>query len=115
MPNPSFNLDYLNEIFNGNQQNVTEVIALFVEELPVVKEKLNSAIQAQNINETRKAAHKIKSSLRAIGSHELAELAADIEVLSEGGQEKITGKWQSFQQKLPGLENELLLFLTKNK
>jgi len=115
MPNSTFNLDYLNEIFNGNRKSVTEVITLFVEELPVAKEKLNAAIRSKNSNETKKAAHKIKSSLRAIGSHELAGLAANIEVLSDGGQEKIAEQWQSFQQKLPKLENELLLFLAKNK
>jgi HPt (histidine-containing phosphotransfer) domain-containing protein len=115
MPVPAFNLDYLKEIFGNNYQSVAEVIGLFLEELPTAKETLDNTIVRKDKTATRKAAHKIKSSLRAIGANELADIAADIENLSEDNWDKIPELLKSFQNKLPELENQLRLYLLKNK
>jgi HPt (histidine-containing phosphotransfer) domain-containing protein len=115
MPLSAFNLNYLDKIFDGNRKSVIEVIALFVEELPGAKENLKIAIEKKDAVATRKAAHKIKSSLRALGAEKLADIAANIETSSEKNFYEVSDLSKKFHELLPELERQLHEFLTEEK
>lgn len=72
-------LTFLNEISDGDQEFITDVLQTFLEEMPKDMSQLRTAIEAQNIKDIGKLAHKTKSTLQTLGLHELREMAYAIE------------------------------------
>jgi HPt (histidine-containing phosphotransfer) domain-containing protein len=115
MPAQIFNLDYLYEVFEGNKASIIEVVELFIKELPVATKALNTAAKSKDKEEIRKSAHKIKSSLRAVGAKELADIAAKMEHACDKNFNEIPGLLNKFNEMLPELQNELTDYLSANK
>lgn len=72
-------LTFLNEISDGDQEFITDVLQTFLEEMPKDMTQLRSAITTENIVEIGKVAHKTKSTLQTLGLHDLKEMAFEIE------------------------------------
>jgi HPt (histidine-containing phosphotransfer) domain-containing protein len=110
-----FNLDYLKDIFNGNEKSVAEVVKLFLDELPDSVNQLKYAYEENDMQAFRRAAHKLKSSLRAIGADSLGQSAAHMEINSENGVAAISTYWNEFQKELPELEKQLREYLSSRR
>ncbi|MGH1337894.1 MAG: Hpt domain-containing protein [Aureispira sp.] len=72
-------LTFLNEISDGDQEFITDVLQTFLEEMPKDMGQLRTAIEANNSEGIGKVAHKTKSTLQTLGLHELKEMAYTIE------------------------------------
>lgn len=72
-------LTFLNEISDGDQEFITDVLQTFLVEMPKDMSQLRAAIEAENIKDIGKVAHKTKSTLQTLGLHELKEMAYTIE------------------------------------
>jgi HPt (histidine-containing phosphotransfer) domain-containing protein len=74
-----FNLDYLREISSDNDAFVNSIISLFLKDLPHSISLINDAIKEKDFKSLKLHAHKLKSSLRALGANNIAEICAAIE------------------------------------
>lgn len=72
-------LTFLNEISDGDQAFITDVLQTFLEEMPKDMSQLRTAIKKKDITDIGKVAHKTKSTLQTLGLHDLKEMAYDIE------------------------------------
>jgi HPt (histidine-containing phosphotransfer) domain-containing protein len=72
-------LTFLNEISDGDQEFITDVLQTFLEEMPKDMRQLREAIAAKNVQDIGKVAHKTKSTLQTLGLHDLREMAFTIE------------------------------------
>jgi HPt (histidine-containing phosphotransfer) domain-containing protein len=61
------NLDYLNELSNGNPKFVKDMIALFLTEIPQELRVIEEAISKEEYETVRQAAHKLKSTIPFVG------------------------------------------------
>lgn len=78
-------LTFLNEISDGDQDFITDVLQTFLVEMPKDMAQLQLAIDQQQTVEIGKIAHKTKSTLQTLGLHELKELAYSIEQRAKKG------------------------------
>ena len=115
MPNPAYNLNYLNEIFEGNSKSVKEVVEIFLGELPESKELMQASINKKDRENLRRVVHKLKSSLKTIGAYELAGIAAQIENKAEINFKEVEKLTNNFQRLLPDLESQLTEYLKEQK
>lgn len=74
-----YNLEYLQEIGSGNIAFVKSVIELFLKESPENISNLNNAVNGKDYAAAKQHAHKLKSSLRALGAEVPATISAEIE------------------------------------
>lgn len=58
---------------------VTELVDTFLEEAPVMLAELRSAMEAQQVDKFRRAAHSLKSNCHTFGATRLAAMARDLE------------------------------------
>jgi HPt (histidine-containing phosphotransfer) domain-containing protein len=73
------NLDYLQEVSNGNKKFIRDMIKLFLTEVPEELSKLEQTINEKDFEGIRESAHKLKSSIPFVGldkiiRHELSEI-----------------------------------------
>jgi HPt (histidine-containing phosphotransfer) domain-containing protein len=106
-----YNFDYLNNIFNGNTKEIASVVTLFLQQLPEAMRQLEQAKELREPEKLRRAAHKIKSSLRAIGADALGNLAARIEIQSDNDEKIIDSLCEQLLNELPILEKQLKQYL----
>lgn len=69
------------ESVNSDQELLLEIIAILQQETPTLRSELQSAVADCNADETRKAAHKLKGSVRFLGPNEVHSLAEQIELM----------------------------------
>lgn len=107
MSAPLFKFDYLRSVFEGNEKQVSEVIELFLSELPEITQQLSETWKQKKRQEFRRAAHKLKSSLRTIGCDMLADLALQLELHAEEEETVVLPFFQQLSDSLPYLETQL--------
>jgi len=78
-------LTFLNEISDGDQDFITDVLNTFLVEMPKDMAHLKSAVDQQNTLEISRVAHKTKSTLQTLGLNDLKELAYSIEQRAKKG------------------------------
>ena len=69
------------ESVNSDQQLLLEIIAILQQETPTLQSELQDAVTDRNADETRKAAHKLKGSVRFLGPNDVHTLAEQIELM----------------------------------
>ncbi len=74
------NLDYINTIADGNDELLKELSEIFITQVNEIMEILNEAIEQENTETLKQAAHKIKSSLRTFGVKKLADKFEEVEL-----------------------------------
>ncbi len=77
------NLDFLNEISDGNEVFFKEFITLFLNSAPVAVTDMETALKNKDWEMMRQVAHKIKPSFNYVGLKDLNKAAARIEDLSK--------------------------------
>lgn len=78
-------LTFLNEISDGDQDFITDVLNTFLAEMPKDMAQLKHAIEQQDAVDIGRVAHKTKSTLQTLGLHDLKELAYSIEQRAKKG------------------------------
>ena len=82
------NLDYLNEISEGSGDLKRDLISMFIKQVPVFSDQLNSYYQNGDYHSLGKLAHKIKSSVAMMGINDLATDMKTLENIAGEGIEK---------------------------
>jgi HPt (histidine-containing phosphotransfer) domain-containing protein len=73
------NLDYLNEVSDGDIDFVNEIINDYLNKVPIQFVELQAAVNAGDDDAARFIAHKMKSSFQFMGVEQLVLLAQQIE------------------------------------
>ncbi|MES2388229.1 MAG: Hpt domain-containing protein [Bacteroidota bacterium] len=73
------NLDYLNEVADGDREFVLDLIQAFLQLGPEDIEELNTASAEKNWREVSRIVHKLKSAAESMGVQKMSEMAAEVE------------------------------------
>jgi HPt (histidine-containing phosphotransfer) domain-containing protein len=65
----------------GDEELLTEISALFLQECPVMMERLRAAVVAGDAHAVMETAHSMKGSLATLGAEEGVLLAMDLEMM----------------------------------
>ena len=84
-PVEGLDLGYLQSLADGDEQFISEVLTLFVNETPDALRQMVSYIKTGNYTLLKINAHKIKSTLKLLGNDTLANMAQEIENYSQQG------------------------------
>ncbi len=80
-----YSLDKLNEMAQGDEDFITSVISVFLEEVPQDLEELETALNERNYERAYKLAHKIKPNVDLLGMEQTRAAAYQIETLGKNG------------------------------
>jgi HPt (histidine-containing phosphotransfer) domain-containing protein len=69
----------------GEPDVLTEVLQLFLDEVPVRMERLRNAFAAGNIEEVHRAAHSLKGSAGNIGAQAMFEVCKQLDGIGKSG------------------------------
>jgi len=107
------NLSYLNEISNGNNNFMLELIELLFEQLPEYQIKMNEYYNQKDWNNLGRIAHKAKSAIIMVG---MEELALELKKLEENAKEgKNIGDYQEIIVKFVNISNAAIKELQEVK
>ena len=111
MAQKNYNLKKINEIAQGDQGFITEMLETFVENVTIEIDRIQSFRPVENWTAIAETAHKLASNFAYLGAHNLHALAADIEksVLND---HNLTGIAEKTEQMC--LEGILLVNQLKN-
>ena len=105
-----YNLDKVNEMAEGDQDFITSVISVFLEEVPTDLEGLEKAIEARDYENVYKLAHKIKPNVDLLGMEQTRATALEIETLG-----KNTTSIDEIEKKFPLLKKDVLQVVSELK
>jgi HPt (histidine-containing phosphotransfer) domain-containing protein len=85
------NLEYLQELAEGDQDFIADILSMFMEQTPGSIKNLQQLAAAQNWQQVKALAHKMKSSVVMIGNKQLEEIFVSLqaEALSDQAAVKI--------------------------
>lgn len=78
-----YNLDKINEMADGDEDFITSVISVFLEEVPADLEGLEVALEQKNHHQVYQLAHKIKPNVDLLGMEQTRAIALEIETLGK--------------------------------
>ncbi|MGW9685681.1 Hpt domain-containing protein [Flagellimonas sp. 2504JD1-5] len=105
-----YNLDKVNEMAEGDQDFITSVISVFLEEVPADLESLEKAIEERDFENMYKLAHKIKPNVDLLGMEQTRATALEIETLG-----KNTTSIDEIEKKFPLLKKDVLQVVSELK
>lgn len=103
------NMDYLNEMSDGSQDLVRDLISMFIKQVPVFSEQLDNLYQCGDYISLGKLAHKIKSSVAMMGISELTTDMKTLEFIAKEGKEK--EKYPVYISKFKTISSEAIIEL----
>lgn len=104
------NLSYLNEISDGDNDLVLEIINIFITEVPTYIMMMKDYHQKEYWNELSKLAHKAKASSSIMGMKQLTNELKNLEILAK--EKKDTRLYSSF---ILNIENQFNLAIEELK
>ena len=81
-----FDLSYLNQIFQGNQEMVKNIIRLFLEQVPDYIAEMEDCVVRADLDLLHPLAHKAKSSVAMLGLKKMETNILEIEKNSKYGE-----------------------------
>ena len=78
-----YNLDKINEMADGDEEFISSVISVFLEEVPHDLQGLEKAVEEQNYEQVYQLAHKIKPNVDLLGMEQTRAVALQIETLGK--------------------------------
>lgn len=105
-----YNLNKVNEMAEGDQDFVTSVVSVFLEEVPEDLEALEKAIEGRDYENVYKLAHKIKPNVDLLGMEQTRATALEIETLG-----KTTASISEIEAKFPLLKKDVLQVVAELK
>jgi HPt (histidine-containing phosphotransfer) domain-containing protein len=77
--NQLFDLSYLNQVFQGNQDMINNIIQLFLEQVPQYIGEMEKCVERQDFISLHPLAHKAKSSIAMLGLKNMEQQVIRIE------------------------------------
>lgn len=77
--NQLFDLSYLNQVFQGNQDMINNIIQLFLEQVPQYIGEMEKCVERQDFISLHPLAHKAKSSIAMLGLKNMEQKVISIE------------------------------------
>lgn len=74
-----FDLSYLNQIFQGNQEMIKQIIHLFLQQVPQYITEMEACVARNDLRALHPLAHKAKSSIAMLGLRSLEAKVLRIE------------------------------------
>ncbi|RIV67586.1 Hpt domain-containing protein [Flagellimonas aequoris] len=104
-----YSLDKINEMAEGDDDFITSVISVFLEEVPEDLEGLEKAINERDHESVYKLAHKIKPNVDILGMEQTRAMALEIETMgkSVASMEEIEGKFPLLKKDILQVVSEL--------
>lgn len=81
-------LSFLEQIFNGDQEMITDIVHDFIKHQAIMIDELEYAIDKEDYHNIALIAHKVRSSLQTVGLTSLNELLIDIEKIAKSKKNK---------------------------
>lgn len=78
-----FDLSYLNQVFQGNQEMIHNIIQLFLEQVPQYIEEMEDCVVRNDLISLHPLAHKAKSSIAMLGLRSMEKRIVEIETNSK--------------------------------
>jgi len=78
-----YSLDKVKEMADGDEEFITSVISVFLEEVPQDLESLEKALAEENYEQVYQLAHKIKPNVDLLGMEQTRAAALEIETLGK--------------------------------
>ena len=78
-------LDKLQNMVGGDEADLIEIIASFLDEAPALMDALQKSARKGDLDLMRRSAHSLKSNARDMGAFDLAETCSRIEKIAGGG------------------------------
>ena len=82
---PSFDLSYLNQVFQGNKEMIHQIISMFVKQVPDYFSEMQECVVRADFSALHPLAHKAKSSIAMLGLKDMEALVLEIEKKSKNG------------------------------
>ena len=105
-----YNLDKINEMAEGDEDFITSVVSVFLEEVPEDLEGLEKAIAERDYENVYKLAHKIKPNVDILGMEQTRAIALEIETMG-----KNTASFAEIEEKFPMLKKDVLQVVAELK
>ncbi|MFC4222115.1 Hpt domain-containing protein [Flagellimonas marina] len=105
-----YSLDKINEMAEGDEDFVTSVVSVFLEEVPADLDGLEKAIAERDYENVYKLAHKIKPNVDILGMEQTRARALEIETMG-----KNTASIDEIQEKFPMLKKDVLQVVAELK
>lgn len=97
-----YSLDKVQEMAEGDEEFISSVISVFLEEVPQDLESLEKALDAENYEQVYQLAHKIKPNVDLLGMEQTRAAASEIETLG-----KSAANMSEIQQVFPSLKKDI--------
>jgi len=88
------NLDYIRSMAGDNQELITEMVEIFVKQIPEFNEIFDDLYEKEDWHNLGMQAHKAKSSVAIMGMDDLAAMLKEFELLAKEG--KSPEKYQEY-------------------
>ncbi|MEW2922722.1 Hpt domain-containing protein [Muricauda sp. ANG21] len=105
-----YSLDKINEMAEGDEDFVTSVVSVFLEEVPADLDGLEKAIAERDYENVYKLAHKIKPNVDILGMEQTRARALEIETMG-----KNTASIEEIEEKFPMLKKDVLQVVAELK
>lgn len=105
-----YSLDKINEMAEGDEDFVTSVVSVFLEEVPADLDGLEKAIAERDYENVYKLAHKIKPNVDILGMEQTRARALEIETMG-----KNTASIDEIEEKFPMLKKDVLQVVAELK
>lgn len=104
-----YSLDKINEMAEGDQDFISSVISVFLEEVPEDLMGLEAALAEANYQQVYQLAHKIKPNVDLLGMEQSRAIALEIETLgkSEANMSKIKNLFPGLKKDIEQVVSEL--------
>lgn len=102
----------LQELANGDQEFISEMINIFLEDVPDSLKKMNEAMKASDLQTVARQAHKLKPSSGMIGAEITTSLASQIEEIANNNDpdQQLVDLLESLSSALDSCYAELSLY-----
>nr|WP_299345213.1 Hpt domain-containing protein [Allomuricauda sp.] len=105
-----YSLDKINEMAEGDQDFVTSVISVFLDEVPTDLQDLETAVNNSDYENIYKLAHKIKPNVDLLGMEQTRATALEIETMG-----KNKASMSDIEEKFPVLKTDVLQVISELK
>ena len=110
----AFDLSYLNQVFQGNKSLVTEIVELFLKQVPEYVEAMERHLDDGSFDKIHPLAHKSKSSASMLGLRDLECRLIEIETFSKTGtNDLLHDRMKELRERLNVCVQQLQLHLTE--
>lgn len=106
----NYTLDKINEMADGDQDFILSIIGVFLEEVPEDLKDLEAAIDAGDVENSYKLAHKLKPNMDILGMEEARVAALEIETIG-----KNNGNMDEIRAHFPRLKQDINQVITELK